>query len=476
MSDEVAQYCNNCSAVVSSGSHFCNACGHEVGAPFAPQSPLARHGYCATCHGNGVRLPASIVYCPTCRWLRPLGPGYMVDLDAFMWRFDAEGMRILNSTGPIASAAHGIAQRFGRPVFEAAANGIRLSERQMPDIFELAIHAARLLSLMHLPEIYISGEQMWDIYSLGGHEGSFVAIGSVLINMRKEDLLFLLAREMGHIRAGHVYWKTAMQFLTGAKQRQATIMGEGVLQFLNPLKIMESAVEAPLMSWSRHSEITADRAALLVTGDLACARRALTQWAMKSFPVYAKVNEEVWLEQEALSDDPNLKLSEWTMSATPYLAPRLKVLTEFAAEGGFQVSRENIEAFVKRAGLGQGVTTLSEPTAETERIICTACHKPLRVAKSTFESGKTVNVRCPQNRCRKILKIKPKEPRTSSSSNLLARKVRLTCVTCHQTMFVDRDDLSGDRPTLVRCPEKGCGALLNVKPKSSIPPPDQISD
>ena len=428
------------------------------------------------CHGDGARLPASIVYCPTCRWLRPLGPGYMIDVNAFMWRFDAEGMRILNSTGPIASAAHGIAQRFGKPVFEAAANGIRLSERQMPDIFELAIHAARLLSLTHLPEIYISGEQMWDIYSLGGQEGSFVAIGSVLINMRKEDLLFLLAREMGHIRAGHVYWKTAMQFLTGTKQRQATIMGEGVLQFLNPLKIMESAVEAPLMSWSRHSEITADRAALLVTGDLACARRTLTQWAMKSFPVYAKVNRDAWLEQEARSDDPNLKLSEWTMSATPYLAPRLKVLTEFSAERGFQAWRENIDAFAWRAGLGQGVAAPSEPIEETERIICAACRKPLRVAKPVLESGKAVNVRCPNAPCRKILKIKPKPPRTSSSTDILGRKVRLICVACRQTMFVDRKNLPGDRAALVRCPDKDCGALLNVKPKRSKPPPDRISE
>lgn len=472
--NEAPRFCTNCAAPLT-GGQFCTSCGHPVGAPGAEAGPQPSFHYgCPTCGGDGADLPEALVYCPGCRWLRPLGPDYFVDVDAFMWSLDAQGMAALNATGPLAAAAHGIAQRFGRPVFEAAANGVRLSERQMPEIFDLAIRAARLMSLTHLPEIYISGEQMWSVYSLGGHEGSFVAIGSVLINFRKEDLLFMLAREMGHVRAGHVFWKTAAQFLGGQKQRQATILGEGVLQFLNPLKLVESAIEAPLMSWSRHSEITADRAALLATGDLDGARRVLTQWAMKSFPVYGKLNREAWLEQEAAADDPNLKLSEWTMASTPYLSPRLKVLADFAAEEGFAEWRGYIRHWSDHAGFGERPAAPARPKSDTERITCAACGEPMRVAKEALASGKPVNVRCPNPRCRKVLKIKPKAPARAPEPRLPPGKVRLVCVACEEPLVVDRAALEGDGAVKVRCPNPACGEVLSVKRRR--PPPDQLSE
>ena len=92
-------------------------------------------------------LPASKVYCAGCRWLRPLGPDYVVPVETFLWRLDADAMRVLRSLGPLTSAAHAISERVGRPWFEASVNGLRLSERQLPDVFAIAIKAARIVGL-----------------------------------------------------------------------------------------------------------------------------------------------------------------------------------------------------------------------------------------------------------------------------------------------------------------------------------------
>ena len=469
-----AKFCTSCGEALA-GGRFCTSCGHEIGAAtVARRAPSLGLFGCPTCGGDGAHLSDVLAYCPTCRWLRPLTADYAIDVDAFMWSLDAGAMSALNNSGPLAAAAHGIAERFGRPVFEAAANGVRLNERQMPEIFELAVRAGRLMGLTHLPEIYISGEQMWDIYTLGGHGGSFIAIGSVLINFRKEDLLFLLLREMGHVRAGHVFWKTAMQFVMGQKQRQATILGEGVLQFLNPLKIMESAIEAPLMSWSRHSEITADRAALLVTGNLASARRVLTQWTMKSFPIYSKLNQEAWFDQEAASDDPNLRMSEWTMSTTPYLAPRLKLLADYAREDEFQQWRRYASYWAGQAGMGKDLVGAEKPNAATERIMCAACKKPMLVEKSALDSGKPVNVRCPNPTCRKVLKVKPKEKPVAAAKP--SAKVRLVCVSCEEALHVEQDALAGEKAVKVRCPNPACGEILSVRPIRKRPEADQLSE
>ncbi|MEM1436981.1 MAG: M48 family metalloprotease [Pseudomonadota bacterium] len=500
MSDNVSQYCIACGHGLVAGAAFCTECGHEVGTPPAPDpapvyaSNMLGQG-CTHCGGDGSRLDPDTIYCPSCRWLRPLGNDYFVDLDAFVWQMDAQAMQVLNNSGPIASAAHSIAERYGRPVFEAATNGIRLSERQMPEIFDMAVRAARLLSLPHLPEVYISGQRMWDVYSLGGYSGSFISIGSVLINFKPQDLLFLIAREMGHVRAGHAYWSTAMQFLMGQSRGQGTILGEGVFQFLNPGKLIESAIEAPMMRWARHSQITADRAATLVTGDLDCARRVLTQWAMKSFPVTGKLNLEAWLEQEAAADDPYLQLSEWTMSTEPYLAPRLKVLADYSASDEFREWHRYIAHYTRDAGLKDLRAAESgedrkdkarKPPSDTERLTCAACGTAMRVPSRILQGDKPVNVRCPNKACRKVLRVKPRRsaPAQPDGAKLRAEKarakVRLTCVACSEPMMVNRADLGGGEPVNVRCPNADCGEVLTIKPKAAAAPkperPDLMAD
>jgi hypothetical protein len=86
-------------------------------------------------------------------------------------------MNVLASLGPLTTAAQMVSERVGRPWFEASVNGLRLSETQLPDIFALAIRAARHVGLPTLPEIYVSRENMWDAMTLGSHERSSPRLG-----------------------------------------------------------------------------------------------------------------------------------------------------------------------------------------------------------------------------------------------------------------------------------------------------------
>jgi hypothetical protein len=224
------------------------------------------------------------------------------------------------------------------------------------------------------------------------------------------------------------------------------------------------------MRWARHSEITADRAATLITGDLDCARRVLTQWAMKSFPITGKLNQEAWLEQEAAADDPYLQLSEWTMSMTPYLAPRLKTLAEFHASENFGEWREFIAYRYRAAGLDDAGPP-QQPAPGTERITCAACGRPMRVPSKVLEGGKPVNIRCPNAGCRKVNRVKPKPPAPARGL-----KARIVCISCQEPMYVDKATLQGDEPVNVRCPNKACGEVLSIKPKPSEDRPDLMSD
>lgn len=421
--------CAVCAGTLVEGSRFCIHCGSPVeGTPtqalFSPGVGFA----CPECGGDGARLPLDKVYCPTCRWLRPLHDGYDVDVNAFLWRLDADAMNTLRSMGPLTAAAHAISERVGRPWFEASVNGLRLSERQLPEIFLPAIRAARIMALRYLPEIYVSGEQMWDATTLGTDNSAFIVLGSVLTNFKGEDLLYVLGREMGHVRAGHALWKTVMQFVSG-RARHRSIMGEGVLKLLNPAKLVESAIDAPLMAWSRHADITADRAGMLVVGKEEVARRVLMTWTLKSFPLVPRVNADAWREQEQTLDGGMTAVSEWTLSSSPYLAGRLRLLHDFATSAEMQQWRAVIAHWAPAPpppappttppGSAAGApalrpATVPPPDPNAIRLVCPNCKGAMRIPKTAFDAGEPVNVRCPNPACKAILTVTPKKPAAGS--------------------------------------------------------------
>lgn len=414
--------CPGCAMPLAEGARFCSQCGQAADGTAAVFQP-AFYSACPACGGEGARLSPERVYCGTCRWLRPLAPGYDLPVEAYLWRLDADAMNVLASLGPLTTAAQMVSERVGRPWFEASVNGLRLSETQLPDIFALAIRAARIVGLPTLPEIYVSGENMWDAMTLGTATSSFIVLGSVLTNFRGEDLLFLLGREMGHCRAGHALWKTVSQFVSGKTHRH-TLMGDGFLKMLNPAKIVESAVDMPLMAWARHAEITADRAGLLVVGKEEVARRVLQTWTFRSFPLLARLNPEAWREQESESDQVTLA-AEWAMSSTPYLAGRLRSLREYAAEEDARGWRAVIDHWMPplpalpapppaappRAAGPVGPTPpppLPPADPNTLRLVCVSCKEPMRIPKSALEGKDVVNVRCPNASCRMVLAVRPR--------------------------------------------------------------------
>ncbi|HRH45977.1 MAG TPA: M48 family metallopeptidase, partial [Pyrinomonadaceae bacterium] len=228
----------------------------------AASAQFIQHLDCYSCGGNGQKLDPKILVCKECSWLRPLIPGYKVDSAAFEWAADGKAMAALRSVQPLTSAAETISNKIGRRWIESTFNGVLLSDEQVPEVYNQAVKAARILGMSHMPDVYISGERSWDCVTFGTTKDSFVVIGSALAsNFQGDDLLFLLAREMGHCRAGHSLWKTVIRFMVGEQGHGKGIMEEGFLdKILNPKSIIEDAIEMPLLAWARQAEITADRA------------------------------------------------------------------------------------------------------------------------------------------------------------------------------------------------------------------------
>jgi Zn-dependent protease with chaperone function len=281
---------------------------------------------CEHCGGAGRRLRSETHYCSNCRWLRPLAPGFRLPLEAFLWSLDAQAMAALAAIAPLKAAAQALSDRIGRPWLEATINGVRLGPDQLPIVFQEAVGAARVLGLQRMPDVYLAGD-VGEPNTLGSDTSAFVVLPTSLADTPGEERKFLLGREMGRVAAGHALWRSVLQVLSGKSQDKA-VLGQGILAFMNPTKFVESAVQAPLMAWARQSEITADRAGLLLTGRYDVARKAILLSSLKSKPLYDQLNIDAFEQQLLELDELTSQISEWTMSATPYLGRRLRLVRE----------------------------------------------------------------------------------------------------------------------------------------------------
>jgi hypothetical protein len=177
------------------------------------------------------------------------------------------------------------------------------------------------------------------------------------------------------------------------------------------------------MAWSRHAEITADRAGLLAVGSEAVARRVLLTWTLKSFPLQQRINLDAWMEQEAAAGDDFSRLAEWTLSGTPYLASRLRVVREFARSDEVRAWRALIEHWApalppqpSQAPQPPTRPTPTAPDAEMVRLVCVRCREPMRVPRSALAGSGPAYVRCPNEACGQVLTVTPKGSSTHAKA------------------------------------------------------------
>lgn len=328
-------------------------------------------------------------------------------------------MSALRSVKPLNAAAKAVSEKVGRRWIEVTFNGVLLGEKQLPHIYAQAVRAARILGMTHMPDVYLSGERAWDCLTFGSDTDSFVVVGSALAgNFQGVDMMFLLAREMGHCRAGHALWKTVIRFLLGEQGPSKGFMAGGIFNaILSPSALIGGAIEVPLLAWARQAEITADRAGLLAVGDEQVARRVLLSWSLKSSLIFRQMNIEAWLEQQAEDDGGYSRLSELTTTSTPYIGPRLKLLTEYARSPELAYWRKMISDSIRQAApkalpqgaQPQGVQTQPAKTParpDVIRLKCAACQTPMRVPLKVLAGKTELPVKCPNPKCGKITRLK----------------------------------------------------------------------
>jgi Zn-dependent protease with chaperone function len=170
-------------------------------------------------------------------------------------------------------------------------NSIPVAARSFPQLNELRAQASATLGIP-VPDMYAAPQpQPGTIFTVGTDERAFIFVETTYEHLAsREEMLFVIGHECGHIDNQHVTYRTLVALLLDT--------GNRLLDRHPAMKAMAEALSLvlgpALAAWSRRSEITADRAGLICCRDLQVAQRAFIR-LMLGFAKESEIDVEDYI-------------------------------------------------------------------------------------------------------------------------------------------------------------------------------------
>lgn len=210
------------------------------------------------------------------------------------------------------------------------AGAVRVGPKQFRDVHDEVVDAAYILDLPAPPELFITVDPAPNVMTIGTDKPFIVMTSALFELLDAEERRFVIGHEAGHVLSGHAVYRTLLVALTNLALRVAWVpLGYAGLR----------AIVVALEEWHRKSELSSDRAGLLVGQDPDAAKRALMKTAGGSR--LAEMNVEAFLDQareyEEGGDarDSLLKLMSLMGRTHPHAVVRLSELDRWAASGEY---------------------------------------------------------------------------------------------------------------------------------------------
>jgi Zn-dependent protease with chaperone function len=187
-------------------------------------------------------------------------------------------------------------------------SSVRVEPRQLPELHAIVERTSALLGI-EAPQIFVRDDPNVPIASVGiGQPYALIVSSQYFEHLREGELVFLVARELAHIAAGH----TRFASLLSASGRE------------NPV------VALVFGAWLRRTEYTADRVGSLCAGSFSNALGAISITTFHA--IGRRVDMHVLAEQRhELKAEPALRMGEW-LGGMPYATNRISALVAFRAQ------------------------------------------------------------------------------------------------------------------------------------------------
>ncbi len=169
-------------------------------------------------------------------------------------------------------------------------NSIQVGPRQYASIYRIFRDCVRDLDVCNEPVLFVSQNPQVNSYALG-QERPYIVLNTGLLDVVNEaELRAVLAHELGHIKCGHPILNQMAIWAMGV----ASSIGEMTMGLGN---LVGSGLIYAFYEWRRKAELSADRAALLVTDDFQCVTQSMMIMAGVSRKYAAECSLDEFIRQ-----------------------------------------------------------------------------------------------------------------------------------------------------------------------------------
>ncbi|MFD8608581.1 M48 family metallopeptidase [Streptomyces sp. NPDC059631] len=210
-------------------------------------------------------------------------------------------------------------------------DSVRVSDEQFSHLHDMLRDACYILDLDKVPPMYVNQDPQPNAMCIGLDEPIIVVTTGLVELLDEEEMRAVVGHEVGHALSGHAVYRTILLFLTSLAVRVAWIP-------LGNIAIM--AIVTALREWFRKSELSADRAGLLVGQDLRASMRGLMKIAGGNH--LHEMNVDAFLRQaeeyESAGDlrDSVLKILNVLPRTHPFTTVRAAELKKWAESRDYQ--------------------------------------------------------------------------------------------------------------------------------------------
>jgi Zn-dependent protease with chaperone function len=210
-------------------------------------------------------------------------------------------------------------------------DSVRVSDEQFAHLNAMLRDACYILDVEKVPAMYVTQDPQPNAMCIGMDEPLIVVTTGLVELLDEEEMRAVVGHEVGHALSGHSVYRTILLFLTNLALRVAWIP-------LGNLAVL--AIVTALREWFRKSELSADRAGLLVGQDLQASMRGLMKIAGGNH--LHEMNVDAFLKQadeyEAAGDlrDSVLKILNVLPRSHPFTTVRAAELRKWASSREYQ--------------------------------------------------------------------------------------------------------------------------------------------
>ena len=247
------------------------------------------------------------------------------------------------------------------------ASNIRLSEKQLPHVYK---HLPPICKRMGIPEpeFYLKMDPYPNAWTYGDTRIYIVVTSALLDMMNDEELDAIIAHECGHILCRHVLYHTVADWISSG------VANLGILGTLS------TPIQFAMLYWQRKSELSADRAASIITSpEVVASTMARFSGGPKS--ITSQINLDEWAKQADKYDqiqnsglwNKALQLSQIAQLNHPFSAVRVREILKWGRSEQYRM--------IKKGGMIVGTAGSTCPSCgtpiEEDWHFCRNCGCPL---------------------------------------------------------------------------------------------------